>query len=49
MRLLPSDTAEPGTLEAIFHALGKSPRHVIGSAQPGLPVIPIREGPGAVA
>ena len=46
--LVPSDTAEPSTFEAIFQALDGASRNVIGPAAPRLLVVPIRDGTGAV-
>jgi GNAT superfamily N-acetyltransferase len=47
MDLALSDSADPGTFQAIFHALDDASRDVIGSAAPRLLVIPIRDGAGA--
>ncbi len=44
----PTDTAAPGTYEAIFQALDACSRAVIGPATPRLLVIPIRDDAGAV-
>ena len=44
----PSDTAAPGTYEAIFQALDACSRDVIGPAKPRLLVIPIRDDAGTV-
>jgi GNAT superfamily N-acetyltransferase len=41
-----SDTADPATFEAIFHALDGTSRDVIGPATPRLLVIPIRNDIG---
>jgi len=46
--LEPSDTAAPGTCEALFQALDECSRDVIGPAKPRLLVIPIRDDAGAV-
>ena len=43
MEFAPSDTAELGTFEAIFHALDGASSGVIGPAKPRLLVIPIRD------
>lgn len=48
MPLVPSDTAERGTFEAIFHALDGASSNVIGRAEPRLLVIPIRRDGGDV-
>jgi GNAT superfamily N-acetyltransferase len=48
MQLAPSDIADQGTFEAIFHALEAASRDRIGPAKPGLLVIPIRDDAGAV-
>jgi GNAT superfamily N-acetyltransferase len=42
-----SDQAEPGTFEAIFHALDRASRDTIGPATPRLLVIPIRDNAGS--
>lgn len=47
MQLALSDSAEPGTFEAIFHALDAASRARIGPARPRLLVIPIRDDTGA--
>jgi GNAT superfamily N-acetyltransferase len=47
MELALSDSAEPGTFEAIFHGLDEASRGVIGSAAPRLLVIPIRDDAGS--
>jgi GNAT superfamily N-acetyltransferase len=47
--LVPSDTPEPGTFEAIFRALEASSRPVIGPVNARLLVIPIRDDAGTVA
>jgi GNAT superfamily N-acetyltransferase len=46
MQLALSDSAEPGTFEAIFHALDAASRDRIGPAKPRLLVIPIRDDAG---
>lgn len=46
MDLALSDTAEPGTSEAIFNALDRSSRDTIKPADPRLLVIPIRDDAG---
>jgi GNAT superfamily N-acetyltransferase len=48
MTLVPSDTAERSTFEAIFQALDGASRGVIGQAEPRLLVIPIRQAEGRV-
>ncbi|MEA2739866.1 MAG: hypothetical protein QOH05_3173 [Acetobacteraceae bacterium] len=48
MAFVPSDTAERGTFDAIFRALDRSSRDVVGLAAPRLLVIPIRDGAGDV-
>lgn len=48
MDLTPSDTPEPGTFEAIFHALDGASCAVVGPATPRLLVIAIRDGAKAV-
>ena len=48
MPFTPSDTAEPGTFEAIFRALDAASHQVIGPVQPSLLVIPIRDDAGCV-
>lgn len=47
--LAASDTFDPATFRAIFEALDAASRHLVGSAQPRLLVIPIRTDEGAVA
>jgi GNAT superfamily N-acetyltransferase len=47
--LIPSDSPEPGTFEAIFDALEASSRPRIGPVHPRLLVIPIRDDAGHVA
>src|ERR1700744_5163781 len=42
MELAPSESADPGTFEAIFHALDAASRDRIGPAGPRLLVSPIR-------
>lgn len=46
--LAPSDRAEPGMFEAIYHALDASSAAVIGPVRPRLLAIPLRAGDGAV-
>ena len=46
MQFALSDSAEPGTFEAIFHALDAASRDRIGPAKPRLLVIPIRDDAG---
>jgi GNAT superfamily N-acetyltransferase len=48
MEFAPSENAEPGTFEAIFHALDAASRDRIGPAKPRLLVIPIRDDTGTV-
>jgi GNAT superfamily N-acetyltransferase len=47
--LVPTDSPEPGTFQAIFQALEESSRSLIGPARPRLLVIPIRDDAGSVA
>jgi GNAT superfamily N-acetyltransferase len=47
--LVPSDSPEPGTFQAIFRALEASSLPLIGPARPRLLVIPIRDDRGVVA
>jgi GNAT superfamily N-acetyltransferase len=49
MSLIASDTAERSVFEAIFNALDRSSRDVIGPVSPRLLVIPILNGAGDVA
>jgi len=46
MDLTPTDAADQGTFEAIYHALDEASRDVIGPAKPRLLVIPIRNEEG---
>ncbi|HEX4365212.1 MAG TPA: GNAT family N-acetyltransferase [Rhodopila sp.] len=48
MLFAPSESAEQGTFEAIFHALDADSRDKIGPAKPRLLVIPIRDDDGVV-
>jgi GNAT superfamily N-acetyltransferase len=47
--LVPTDSPEPGTFQAIFQALEGSSLSLIGPARPRLLVIPIRDDAGSVA
>lgn len=48
MQLTPSESADQGTFEAIFHALDAASRDRIGPAKPRLLAIPIRDDAGVV-
>jgi GNAT superfamily N-acetyltransferase len=47
MELVASDSADPDTFEAIFHALDRASQGMIGAATPRLLVIPIHDDAGA--